>query len=64
MPVFDLTASVTVSAITRVVADSLAEAIEIAKERSVTVDPLGRADRSEVWLIEEADGEPDDIVLA
>ena len=64
MPIFDLSASVTVSARTRVKAATLEEAIEIAKGREVEIDLQGRDDGSERWLIGHPDGEAFDIHAA
>lgn len=64
MPNFTLVSSVTVSASTVVEADSLDEAIEIAKDRSVELstgyDPAFHQ-QMECWVIDEADGEALDI---
>lgn len=61
---FKLSAEVTVSAHTEVEADSLKEAIEIASERTIVIDPTGRSyDDEDQWVIDDADGEPLNIHL-
>jgi hypothetical protein len=57
MPTFNLTCYVTVSAFTVVEADTLDEAIAIAKERDVTL-VAGDGDQ---WVIDEADGDLEQI---
>lgn len=59
---FNLEAMVPVSAYTIVEASSLEEAIRIAEDRDVVIFN-GRCgeDAKEVWIIEEADGSPEDI---
>jgi hypothetical protein len=55
---FKLTCQVTVSAYTEVEADTLEEAIEEAKAREVVLEgPGSRADVTQQWVIDEADGE-------
>ena len=62
MPIFTLDCTVTVSAITKVKADTLAEAIAEAEGRSVELWSNGSGVRpTESWCIGEADGEPTDI---
>lgn len=62
MPTFELSAKVTVSAFTKVEADSLEEAIKIAHGREVVIGGLhsGTCD-DESWIIDDADGEAFDI---
>lgn len=62
MKTYQLSASVTVSAYTEVEANSLEEAIEIAKGRSVLIgDERSGVFVDEMWAIDEADGEPTNI---
>lgn len=60
---FQLSCQVTVSAYTVVEADTLEEAMEIAKDRTVGIarnyDSSGQA--ADEWVIEEGDGEPKEI---
>lgn len=49
-----------VSAFTVVEANTLKEAIEIAKSRPVVIWSRGESNR-EAWVITDADGEPTDI---
>ena len=65
MPIFQLSASVTVSALTEVEADTLEEAIEIAKGREAAIGGNGTGVYpNENWVIEDADGSPENIHLA
>ena len=57
---FDLSCVVGVSAFTVVEANTLKEAIEIAKSRPVVIWSRGESNR-EAWVITDADGEPTDI---
>jgi hypothetical protein len=62
MTTYRLACSVTVSAWTDVEADSLEEAIAIADMREVEIGgTLTGVDGTESWVIEEADGSPQDI---
>ena len=62
MPRFDLAASVTVSAMTTVEAETLEEAIAIAEGRDVELGSNGSGySQDEVWLVEDADGSPCEI---
>lgn len=62
MKTYQLSASVTVSAYTEVEANSLEEAIKIAERRSVSIgDERSGVFADEVWTIDEADGEPQNI---
>ena len=64
MPMFTLHGSVTVSAYTRVEADTIEEALEIARERSEFVEMEfngSGADPEETWLIDSIDGQVVDI---
>lgn len=64
MTTYNLSCIITVSAYTTVDAYSLEEAIEMAEERSVKLRFNGSgADPNEVWCIEEADGEPKNIMV-
>lgn len=57
-----LSAAVTVSAYTKIEADSLDEAIERARDREVVLHYNGSGtDPEEEWCVESADGEPMDI---
>lgn len=58
--VFRLSCTVTVSAYTEVEADSLAAAIEEAGSRDVQISGFGFQE-DEAWIIEEPDGEPNNI---
>ena len=60
MASFELSCVVAVSAYTVVEADTLEEAIEIAKSRQVVIRGRGESDH-DAWMIDEADGEPMDI---
>lgn len=62
MSKYRLVAMVTVSCYTIVEAGSEKEAIDEANDRSVSM--VGRGDELESWVIEEADGEPQEIRLA
>ena len=62
MKKYRLTAEVTVSAITVVSANSLAEAIEKAQERAAVLGGIGTgANIAEEWVVEEIDGEVQNI---
>lgn len=62
MRLFRLTAHITVSAATVVEAETLEEAIEIAKDRDAELEFLGsNTDETEVWAISDADGTPENI---
>lgn len=62
MKTFNLTAHVTVSATTTVRAKTLEEAIELAGNRSVAIGGIhSGVDENDTWVIEEADGEPENI---
>lgn len=64
MPKYTFSASVTVSAITVVEADTPEEAREIAGDRSVVLDTSWKSNAAdEAFAITEADGEPFDITL-
>ena len=59
---YELWCEVTVSALTVVEADSLKEAIEIAEGREAVLGGINSGfDDSEYWVIEEADGIPQNI---
>jgi hypothetical protein len=61
---FTLHGSVTVSAYTRVEADTIEEALEIARERSEFVEMEfngSRTDPEKTWLVDSIDGEVVDI---
>ena len=62
MKKWNLSALVGVSAYTEVEAETKAEAIEIAQGRLPTLGGMGSgADPQEEWVIEEADGMPQNI---
>jgi hypothetical protein len=62
MTKFKLNSEITISAYTEVEADTLEEAIEIAKERSTMEIPINSlADVSEEWIVDEIDGMPVNI---
>ena len=62
MPEFNLSAAVGVSAYTTVEADTLEEAIAIAERREVVLGGVGSGARpEESWVVEECDGEPENI---
>lgn len=61
MPKYSLSCRVTVSAYTNVEADSLEEAIEAAVNREVVLSGRGGEDADEEWIIDDADGLPEDI---
>lgn len=65
MPKFELVSHVTVSAYTTVEAESVEEALAIAADRNVVIGGIGSGeDEEETWLIESADGLPENIRLA
>jgi glycerol-3-phosphate O-acyltransferase len=65
MPTFKLTASVTVSAYTTVEADTLEDAIAVAAERHVVIGGINSGESyDESWIIEDADGEAENIASA
>jgi hypothetical protein len=62
MTTFQLSAVVSVSATTTVEADTLEEAIKVAKAREVVIGGLHTgADPEEQWVVEDADGSPEQI---
>lgn len=62
MPVFILGCKVTVSAYTEVEAATLEEAIAEAKCRDVVIGGLHTGNEpDESWIIDDADGSPEDI---
>lgn len=62
MATYKLGAEVTVSAYTIVEAETLEEAIEIAKGREAAIGLLHTTnDPNEQWIIEDADGGPQNI---
>jgi hypothetical protein len=59
---FKLTANVTISVYTEVEADTLKEAIKIAKERElVSITKTGCDTEQDTWMCDELDGIPTDI---
>ena len=59
---FKLTANVTISVYTEVEADTLEEAIEIAKERELMgIAQTGFDTEEDTWLCDELDGMPENI---
>lgn len=62
MPKFHLASAVTVSASTIVEADTLEAAIKIAEGREAVIGGNGSGyEADEFWIIEDADGMPEDI---
>ena len=62
MTKFNLSAHVTVSAYTVVEADTLEAAMEIAGQRQVVIGGMNTGeDPEESWIIEDADGSPENI---
>lgn len=62
MAKFKLSAMVTVSAFTTVDAETLEDAIVEAESRPVVIGGINsRESRLESWIIDEADGEPQEI---
>jgi len=62
MPLFELYANVTVSACTTIEANTLEEAIEESKERPVEIGGVNSGvTETEVWVIDEPDGEAERI---
>jgi hypothetical protein len=62
MPKFAVYAAVTCSAFTLVEADTPEAALEIANGRGVMLGGIGSgADPKDTFVIEDADGEPDNI---
>lgn len=65
MKLFRFSATVTVSAFTDVVAETLEEAREIAGGRSASLATQhGDSEARQAWLISDADGEPTECELA
>ncbi len=60
MPRFKLAAQVTVSAYTMVEAKTVQEAIRIAEQRDTAISGRGHT-QNEFWIVEEADGMPENI---
>jgi hypothetical protein len=64
MPIFKFSAKVTVSAYTEVEADTEEEARAEAESRDVVIGGLHTGnDPDESWIIEDADGSPEDVRL-
>jgi hypothetical protein len=62
MPIFRLTAHVTVTTWTDVEAETLEDAIEISKGRDVVIGGLHTgSDPMESWIIDDGDGSPENI---
>ena len=62
MPKFELSCSVTVSAYTRVKANTLEEAITIAKDREMAIGGIHNRDEvDDVWIVDDIDGLPMNI---
>jgi hypothetical protein len=65
MPIFKFSACVTVSAFTIVEADTLEAALVKAEDRPVTIGGVNSGEsRWESWIIDEADGDAQDIRVA
>ena len=58
MPQFNLSAMITVSAYTTVEAETLEEAISIAKSREAVNGALGGHSEKDLWIVDDIDGEP------
>lgn len=63
MQKFHLTAHITVSAYTDVEADTLKEAIALAEKRTGAMEGFGYAP-DEFWIVEEIDGEAQNITAS
>ena len=62
MPKFILTAQVTVSTYTAIEAETLEEAIKISEDRDVVIGGNCSGESEEFsWIVEEIDGEPENI---
>lgn len=62
MPTYNLSAKVTCSIFTTVEAETLDDAIEEAEGRSIVLGGVGSgADEESEWVLEEADGMPENI---
>jgi len=65
MPTFKLNAHITVSAYTEVDADTLEEAIGISRDREIVLCPDAPSQHQnspeEFWIVQEADGSPQEI---
>jgi hypothetical protein len=65
MPTYKFSCQITVSGYTTVEAPDEAAALEIAQEREVQVAGLGiGVTEEECWLVDEIDGEPENIQLS
>lgn len=62
MKKYKLSARVTVSAYTEVMAESLDEAILLAEDRSVEFNDNSYSSEKDSWVVYELDGEPEDII--
>lgn len=59
---YRLSASVTVSCYTKVEADTLEEAMEIAEEREVQIGGIHSGyEPDEYWIIDDGDGTPEGV---
>lgn len=62
MPIFKFGAHIAVSAYTEVEAESLEEALEIAKGRDAALGGIGSgAYADESWIVDDIDGSPQNI---
>lgn len=65
MPIFKLSATVTVSAYTTIEADTQEEALKIAEDREVVIGGYGTGmSEDENWIIDDADGMAENIHIA
>lgn len=63
MKTFELTATFTISGYTKVEAETLEEAIEIADNRpTMGIVTSGADTEDDSWMIDEIDGEPENII--
>lgn len=61
MKTFELSATVNISISTKVEAETLEEAIEIAKNREIEASDFNGENENEAWISSEYDGMPQNI---
>ncbi len=61
---YELSAKVTVSCYTKIVAHSLEEAIQLAADRNVTIAGDGFSNEHEEWIVGDCDGSAQEIAEA